>query len=92
MSDFFNGWPEDGEPQEMTMSEPFSTVLREIADAPDTFSPYVVASWCGKAADRIAELEAENERLREALRDVHEFCTCDAHIIANAALAEKVDA
>ena len=39
----------------------------------------------------IKRLQAEVERLREALRDVHEFCTCDAHIIANAALAEKDD-
>jgi hypothetical protein len=38
------------------------------------------------AITRIEELEAEAERLRSALRDVHEECTCDAHIIANAAL------
>lgn len=47
------------------MSEPFVTVLQEIADAPDTFSPYVVASWCGKASKHIEQQQAEIERLQK---------------------------
>ena len=61
------------------MSEPFVTVLQEIADAPDTFSPYVVASWCGKASKHIEQQQAEIERLKavvEAAKKVEqgEYC------------------
>lgn len=61
------------------MSEPHVTVLREIKESPDSFSPYVVASWCGKAADEIERLEAEKETW-----DGHKVCELLRSDLANA--------
>ena len=49
------------------MSEPFVTVLRDIEREPHTFAPYVMASWCGKAATELERLSAENRALRAVI-------------------------
>ena len=46
------------------MSDPYATILREIHDDPNAFSLLVIASWCGKSADEIERLEAENAYLK----------------------------
>ena len=68
---------DEGRSEGEDMSEPFVTVLREIRDNPNSFSLYVIASWCDKAADlleanaaEIAELRAENEQHMDIRSDM----------------------
>ena len=63
---------DEGRSEGEDMSEPFVTVLREIRDNPNSFSLYVIASWCDKAAD-LLEANAAEIATANALMD--DMCT-----------------
>jgi hypothetical protein len=51
--------------------------------------PFGIAFGPKKDDKHIEQLEAKIEELEAALRDIHEFCTCDAHIIAASTLEDE---
>lgn len=64
------------------MGEPCVTVLRDIEREPHTFAPYVMASWCGKAATELERLSAEGREKDSLLvwiraEIVRSECMCD---------------